>query len=80
MYICLNSVEKVVEFVRDIVNYDDEVDLVCGHTEVDAKSIMGIFSLDLRRPLEARIHSNVKSPKVLELLDKYAIFPQKKIA
>lgn len=81
MYIYLDSIEKVLGFVRDIVKYEEEVDLVCGHAIVDAKSLMGIFSLDLRRPLEARVIStNVKQPGVEELLRKYAVVPMRKSA
>ena len=40
------------------MKYDFEVDLVSGRYTVDAKSIMGIFSLDLSKPIELNAHTD----------------------
>ena len=53
----LSSIEAVRDFVEIVRKYDSEVDLSSGRYVVDAKSIMGIFSLDLSKPLELRIIS-----------------------
>ena len=53
----LSSIEAVRDFVEIVRKYDSEVDLSSGRYVVDAKSIMGIFSLDLSKDLELRIHS-----------------------
>ena len=45
--ISLNSIDKVKSFVNEITKYDYDFDLVSGRYVIDAKSIMGIFSLDL---------------------------------
>ena len=45
--ISLNSIDKVKSFVNTITKYDNDFDLVSGRYVIDAKSIMGIFSLDL---------------------------------
>ena len=45
--ISLNSIDKVKSFVNDITKFDYDFDLVSGRYVIDAKSIMGIFSLDL---------------------------------
>ena len=50
--ISLNSIDKVKSFVNEITKYDNDFDLVSGRYVIDAKSIMGIFSLDLELPLE----------------------------
>ena len=50
--ISLNSIDKVKAFVNDISKYDFDFDLVSGRYVIDAKSIMGIFSLDLSKPIE----------------------------
>ena len=50
--ICLNSIDKVKSFVNDISKFDCDFDLVSGRYVIDAKSIMGIFSLDLSKPIE----------------------------
>lgn len=56
--ISLNSIDKVKSFVNDLTKYDYDFDLVSGRYVIDAKSIMGIFSLDLSKPLELRINSS----------------------
>ena len=45
--ISLNSIDKVKAFVNEISKFDCDFDLVSGRYVIDAKSIMGIFSLDL---------------------------------
>ena len=50
--ISLNSIDKVKSFVNDITKFDYDFDLVSGRYVIDAKSIMGIFSLNLTHPLE----------------------------
>ena len=50
--ISLNSIDKVKSFVNDITKFDVDFDLVSGRYVIDAKSIMGIFSLDLTHPLD----------------------------
>lgn len=47
----LSSIEAVRDFVEIVRKYDAEVDLSSGRYVVDAKSIMGIFSLDLLNPI-----------------------------
>lgn len=49
--ISLDTVEKVKDFSESINKFDGELDIVCGNYVIDAKSIMGIFSLDLKNPL-----------------------------
>lgn len=50
--VLLNSIEKIKSFVNTITRYPYDFDLVSGRYTIDAKSIMGIFSLDLSCPLE----------------------------
>ncbi len=52
----LRSIGDVKEFVRIVNSYDCDVDLVSGRYIVDAKSIMGIFSLDLTGPILVEVH------------------------
>ena len=56
--ICLNSIEKVKQFVNLISKYDGDFDLTSGRYVIDAKSIMGIFSLDLSKPLRLDIYDD----------------------
>ena len=54
----LKSINDVKEFVRIVNSFDYDVDLVSGRYIVDAKSIMGIFSLDLAKPIAVEVHND----------------------
>ncbi|MDD2955663.1 MAG: HPr family phosphocarrier protein [Oscillospiraceae bacterium] len=56
--IMLNTINDVKLFVNIVSKYDFDVDLVSGRYAIDAKSIMGIFSLDLSKPIKVEIHSD----------------------
>ncbi len=71
--ICLNSIEKVKSFVNAITRFDVDFDLVSGRYVIDAKSIMGIFSLDLSKPIDLNIHANEEMDAILEVLKPYMI-------
>ena len=53
--ISLNSIGKVKSFVNAITQFDFDFDLISGRYVIDAKSIMGIFSMDLSKTVEFRI-------------------------
>lgn len=55
--ISLNSIDKVKSFVNEITKFDYDFDLVSGRYVIDAKSIMGIFSLDLSKSIDLNIHT-----------------------
>ena len=54
----LSSINDVKDFVNIVSKYDFEVDLTSGRYIVDAKSIMGIFSLDLSKPIKVEVHDD----------------------
>ena len=54
----LNSISDIKDFVNIVGKYSYEIDLVSGRYVIDAKSIMGIFSLDLTKPIRLEIHSD----------------------
>ena len=56
--ISLASINDVKHFVNIVNRYDFDVDLTSGRYVVDAKSIMGIFSLDLSKPIKVEGHSD----------------------
>lgn len=58
MVISLAAINDVKEFVNKMTKYDFDIDLVSGRYAIDAKSIMGIFSLDLSKPIELHAHTN----------------------
>ncbi|MCR4752004.1 MAG: HPr family phosphocarrier protein [Eubacterium sp.] len=72
--ISLNSIDKVKSFVSAISKFDNDFDLVSGRYVIDAKSIMGIFSLDLSKPIDLSIHADgPELEAVLEVLKDYQI-------
>ena len=71
--ISLNSIDKVKAFVNEVTKYDAEYDLVSGRYVIDAKSIMGIFSLDLSKPIDLNIHSENNIDEILAKLDEFIV-------
>ena len=71
--ISLNSIDKVKAFVNDITKFDYDFDLVSGRYVIDAKSIMGIFSLDLSKNIELNIHAENDCDEVLMVLAPYIV-------
>ena len=72
--VLLNSIDKVKSFVSDITKFDTDFDLVSGRYVIDAKSIMGIFSLDLSKPIDLNIHADaVRMEEILSALTPYII-------
>lgn len=56
--IMLKTINDVKAFVNSVAKYDFDVDLLSGRYAVDAKSIMGIFSLDLSKAITMEVHSD----------------------
>lgn len=54
----LSSIDDVKDFVNIVAKYDFDVDLTSGRYVVDAKSIMGIFSLNLSKPIKVEVQSD----------------------
>lgn len=57
-YIKVDSVDKVKDFVKVTNKIVPDMDLIVGRYIIDAKSIMGIFSVDLTRKIRLKIHSD----------------------
>lgn len=57
MKITLGTIESVKKFVGKIVNFDEDFEIICGKYIIDAKSILGIFSVDLSKPVLLRINA-----------------------
>lgn len=69
----LDSIDKVKSFVNIITKYDTDFDLISGRYVIDAKSIMGIFSLDLSRPIDLAIHNDDNYDEIKEVLKPFII-------
>ena len=64
----LPSIEAVKNFVHVIAKFGGNYDLTSGRYIVDAKSLMGILSLDLTSPLILSIPENQETPGLMEAL------------
>lgn len=72
--ISLNSIDKVKSFVNEITKFDYDFDLVSGRYVIDAKSIMGIFSLDLSKPITLNIHADDANVEpIMVILNRYIV-------
>jgi len=69
--VSLKSVDAVKEFVNLVARFDYDFDLVSGRYTIDAKSIMGIFSLDLSKVLTLNVYSD--DPAIERVLRPYII-------
>ena len=71
--ILLNSISDVKEFVNIVSSYACDIDLVSGRYIIDAKSIMGIFSLDLTKPIKVEVSSDECADKFFEQIKKFIV-------
>ena len=71
--ISLQAINDVKDFVNTVMLFNYDIDLVSGRYAVDAKSIMGIFSLDLSKPIDLNIHSENNIDEILAKLDEFIV-------
>lgn len=71
MTIRLKSTEEVREFVKEVMMLQNDYDLISGKYVTDAKSILGIYSLNLSKPLELVMRS--ERMEDLTVLEKYIV-------
>ena len=69
--IFLGTIERVKDFVNAVTRLDCDVDIVSGRYVIDAKSIMGIFSLDLSKPIDLNIHADDNVDEIMAMLKPY---------
>ena len=70
--IMLTNIQDVRDFVKEVILTDYEVDLIQGRYVIDAKSIMGIFSLDLLSPIKLVAHSDF-ADELFDKIEKYTV-------
>lgn len=68
----LTAVTDVQELVKIVTAFNGDVDLRSGRYLVDAKSIMGIFSLDLSKPIEVIVDNEDAADALFAKLDKFS--------
>ena len=71
--ISLNSIDKVKAFVNEVTKFESDFDLVSWMYVIDAKSIMGIFSLDLSKPIDLNIHDDKDYDSIISTLQPYIV-------
>ena len=72
--ILLASINDVKQFVNSACSHSCDIDLVSGRYIIDAKSIMGIFSIDLAKPITVEIHgSDAEADSFIESIKGYII-------
>ena len=76
MQVNLNSIDKVKKFVRILSEIEDNIDLVSGRYIVDAKSLLGIFSLDLSKPINLEFNGSKNEENIKEMLREFEKEPQ----
>jgi len=76
MIVDLNSIEKVKSFVNVMSHIEDNIDLVSGRYIVDAKSLLGIFSLDLSKPVKLEFNGSKNQDSIEKLLHEFEKEPQ----
>lgn len=70
----LRSIEDVKKFVNIMAQFKGYFDLVSGRYVVDAKSVMGIFSMDLSKDLELRIlETNEQEKEILDAVEPFIV-------
>ena len=67
------SMQDADKFNKLCSKFDCDMDLQSGKYYVDAKSIMGIFSLDLSKPIDLNIHAEANIDEILNILAPYII-------
>lgn len=72
IYISLRDIQSIREFVKEVVALEYDVDLVQGRYIVDAKSIMGIFALDIASPIKVVAATKDATP-FFNAIDKFVV-------
>ena len=76
MLVDLNSIDKVKSFARVMSQIEDNIDLVSGRYIVDAKSLLGIFSLDLSKPIKLEFNGSKNEESIKKILREFEKEPQ----
>lgn len=69
----LKEINDVYKLVNILVGFDGDVDLESGRYKVDGKSILGIFSLDLRQPIKLTYDKEEGAEKLRAQLESFII-------
>lgn len=72
--ILINSIDCAKKFAGIVSKLDADMDIICGRYVINAKSIVGIFTINFSQPVELRIHKDGEdAEKVVEKLRDYLV-------
>ena len=74
--ICIDSIDKIQKFVNIMNGFNGRFDVVSGCSAVNAKSLMGIFSLDISRPISLYIYNEETAGPVLSAISSFEAAPK----
>ena len=63
----LETLKEIENFINIAKKYDFDIDFISGKYVIDGKSLMGILSLDLSKPVEIHIHSDNAQKFIYEI-------------
>lgn len=69
LFVKLEKIQDIEHFINISKNYDFDIDFISGKYVVNGKSIMGVLSLDLTKPIEVHIHSDDATDFVYKIKD-----------
>ncbi len=71
--VLLNSIDKVKGFVSNVSKFENRFELISEMYSVDAKSILGIFNLNLTNPICLNIYTEENADQIMDVLACYII-------
>lgn len=72
VYIKIDTVDKVKTFCEKLRKIDGDFDLQYGNMRIDAKSFLGILTMDLSQPVKMLIHEDENLEKLGEMQEYFA--------
>ncbi len=77
-HVLLTSINDVKQFVNAACEQSSDIDIIAGRYIIDAKSIMGIFSVDLAKPIRVEVHGTEEDGKAFyERIKQFVVTPDK---
>lgn len=69
----ISNITKVKEFIKRVNEFESDIDVISGRYVIDAKSIMGVFSLDVLKPLKVEINSESEEEisRFIEMMEEF---------
>ncbi|MBQ3928178.1 MAG: HPr family phosphocarrier protein [Clostridia bacterium] len=69
----LVTIKDVQDLVRILINFNGDVDLISGRYIVDGKSLLGIFSLDMMKPIQVKVHDDKNADDLFKAIERFIV-------